>query len=273
AASPRRRACDSGVNMTSSRRAAGLNSPSAVMGSCRAPSAGRYWKTRGRPWIAPAPAMPPAAISIGCTCWRTSRSTSASSARAAVGARRGGRDDGGGGDDHCSGHAPHRSLPGSAPACVTTLLDCNVFAGPAELIRVHVMAAGPVLSARPRESGDPDSKDWIPAYAGMNGGVRRLSAAKLRELGVIPLPALGALLPPLGGEGWGGGGTHESCCMPPPCPSPVNGGGERTECAASVSALIKRTHPPSSRRRSSFSRTPEIWRARMARRRCTSVTA
>src|SRR5262249_36742696 len=32
-------------------------------------------------------------------------------------------------------------------------------------------------------------------------------------------------------------------------------------------------HPPSSRRRSSLSRTPEIWRARIPRRRWTSVTA
>jgi hypothetical protein len=43
-------------------------------------------KNKVRPSMCTATAMPPAAISIGCTCWRTIRSTSASSARAAVAA-------------------------------------------------------------------------------------------------------------------------------------------------------------------------------------------
>src|SRR5215468_4947844 len=40
-----------------------------------------------------------------------------------------------------------------------------------------------------------------------------------------------------------------------------------------IDLLLLNAQPPSSRRRSSFSRTPEIWRARMARRRCVSVIA
>src|SRR6516162_3921829 len=73
-----------------------------------------------------------------------------------------------------------------------------------------------------------------------------------RELGTLPVQRLGALPPPLAGEGWGGGelarvllrvpppppppprgggggggvSLHESCCVPPPCPSPAGGGGD-----------------------------------------------
>ena len=43
---------------------------------------------------------------------------------------------------------------------------------------------------------------------------------------------LGALPPPLAGEGWGGGCMHGSCCGPPPCPSPASGGGDAEPTSA-----------------------------------------
>jgi hopanoid-associated phosphorylase len=39
--------------------------------------------------------------------------------------------------------------------------------GNPELLRERLSA---LFSARPREGGDPEQKDWIPAYAGMSGG-------------------------------------------------------------------------------------------------------
>src|SRR5262245_8912952 len=136
--------------------------------------------------------MPPAAMSIGCTWRRTICSTSASSARAAVAA----------GIIAAASAAAITAAAitaffppaGCAPARVTTFLNCNVFAEVAELIFVHVIALGLLLTVRPRESGDPDSKfyktgfplEFTPAKAGagMNGVERR-------DLGALPLPACG----------------------------------------------------------------------------------
>src|SRR5262249_60732297 len=72
-------------------------------------------------------------------------------------------------------------------------LDCSARAAAVELIRVHDAYGGLLLSVRPRESGDPDSKilwDWIPAYAGMSGGETHTRCA--------PSPASGGGV----GRGW-----------------------------------------------------------------------
>src|SRR5262245_44031277 len=164
-----------------------------------------------------ATAMPPAAISIGCTCLRTICSTSASSARAAVAA----------GTVAAASAAVitaaaitriFPSRPTVQPTSAASLVrDCSVLAEAAELIRVHVIAAGLLLTVRPRESGDPELRSpderqrnpgcpacrfahagyWIPACAGMSGG-------ETRDLGALASPYSVCSLPPLG-EGWGGG--------------------------------------------------------------------
>src|SRR5215813_208289 len=60
-----------------------------------------------------------------------------------------------------------------------------------------------------------------------HGAPAALRADRLAPLPTLHCRKLGALPPPLAGEGWGGGGAHAlSFCMPPPCPSPVNGGGD-----------------------------------------------
>src|SRR5262249_41134751 len=60
-----------------------------------------------------------------------------------------------------------------------------------------------------------------------HGAPAALRADRLAPLPTLHCRKLGALPPPLAGEGWGGGGTHAlSFCVPPPCPSPASGGGD-----------------------------------------------
>src|SRR5215510_4677949 len=163
-----------------------------------------------------ATAMPPAAMSIGCTCWRTICSISASSARAAVAA---GIVAAASTDAAITAAAITRIVPSRPtvqPTSAASLVrDCSVLAEAAELIRVHVIAAGLLLTVRPRESGDPELRSpderqrnpgcpacrfahagyWIPACAGMSGG-------ETRDLGALASPYSVCSLPPLG-EGWG----------------------------------------------------------------------
>src|SRR5215471_16707557 len=48
-----------------------------------------------------------------------------------------------------------------------------------------------------------------------------------RELGTLPVQRLGALPPPLAGEGWGGGELARVLLRaPPPSPPPAGGGGD-----------------------------------------------
>src|SRR5262245_18559571 len=188
--------------------------------------------------------MPPAAMSMGCTCWRTIRSTSASSARAEAAGSIAAAST----DAAITAAAITRivlSRPTVQPTSAASLVrDCSVLAEAAELIRVHVIAAGLLLTVRPRESGDPELRSpddrqrnpgcpacrfahagyWIPACAGMSGGETR----GLRELGSLPHTQW-APAPLRGRVGEGGDAVthptlpHTPTPTPNPSPQPAAG--------------------------------------------------
>src|SRR5712691_10220229 len=56
---------------------------------------------------------------------------------------------------------------------------------------------------------------------------RTMTSACLARIDAQTRSQLGALPPPLAGEGWGGGlSLRGPSCVPPPCPSPASGGGD-----------------------------------------------
>src|SRR6516164_823953 len=87
------------------------------------------------------------------------------------------------------------------------------------------------LSARPRESGDPDL-----ALADNRLDSRFRGNERWRCLRGVTLCAADSVcslstdsvcsLPRLRGRVGEGVSLHESCCVPPPCPSPAGGGGD-----------------------------------------------